>query len=335
MTSGAGSPATAHGRTMRAPVLERPGHVRLEEVERPVPGPDQLRVRIQGSGVCGSDLGPWTGAGVTDYPLRPGAPGHEGWGIVDALGPGVDGPAPGTRVATLADAAYGAFALDRPDQVVPLPHALDGQPFPAEALGCAMNVFRRSGIEPGQAVAVVGVGFLGALLVRLAADAGARVLAISRRAFAREVGRRMGADAVCPLDDPAAVEERAREWNGGALCDRVLEVTGKQAGLDAASPLVRVRGRLVIAGYHQGGTRTVDMQSWNWRGLDVINAHERDPEEYLRGIREAVAAVEAGRLDIGPLITHTFPADRLGDALEMTRARPDGFLKAVVMQDAG
>jgi threonine dehydrogenase-like Zn-dependent dehydrogenase len=72
------------------------------------------------------------------------------------------------------------------------------------------------------------------------------------------------------------------------------------------------------------------MQLWNWRGLDVVSAHERDPAEYLRGMRDAVAAVASGRLDPAPLYTHRFPLARLGEALDMTRDRPDGFLKALV-----
>jgi threonine dehydrogenase-like Zn-dependent dehydrogenase len=72
------------------------------------------------------------------------------------------------------------------------------------------------------------------------------------------------------------------------------------------------------------------MQLWNWRGLDVINAHERDPAVYLRGMREAVDAVVAGRMKPGPLYTHTFGLEQLGEALDMTRERPDGFLKALI-----
>ena len=72
------------------------------------------------------------------------------------------------------------------------------------------------------------------------------------------------------------------------------------------------------------------MQLWNWRGLDVINAHERDPKVYMAGIRSAVAAVTSGRLDPRPLYTHVYPLERLGEALDATRDRPDGFLKALV-----
>jgi threonine dehydrogenase-like Zn-dependent dehydrogenase len=122
-----------------------------------------------------------------------------------------------------------------------------------------------------------------------------------------------------------------KELTGGAFCDRVIEAVGKQWPLDLAAELTRERGRLIIAGYHQDGPRQVNMWLWNWRGLDVINAHERDPKAYKRGIREAVDAVASGRLDPAPLYTHTYPLDRLADALDATRDRPDGFLKALVI----
>jgi threonine dehydrogenase-like Zn-dependent dehydrogenase len=179
-------------------------------------------------------------------------------------------------------------------------------------------------------VADVGVGFLGALLVRLAKEAGARVIAISRRPFSLEVARGMGADERVPMDDHGRIIERVKALTGGVLCDRVIEAVGKQWPLDLAAELTRERGRLVVAGYHQDGPRQVNMQLWNWRGLDVINAHERDPRVYVDGIRAAVDAVASGRLDPTPLYTHAFPLGRLGDALDATRDRPDGFLKALI-----
>jgi threonine dehydrogenase-like Zn-dependent dehydrogenase len=75
------------------------------------------------------------------------------------------------------------------------------------------------------------------------------------------------------------------------------------------------------------------MQMWNWRGIDVVNAHERDPARYAAGIRGAVGLMCAGALDPASLVTHRFPLDGLGKALELTRRRPDGFLKAVVTVD--
>jgi threonine dehydrogenase-like Zn-dependent dehydrogenase len=208
---------------------------------------------------------------------------------------------------------------------------LDGQPFPGEPLGCAFNIFRRSDIQAGQTVAIVGIGFLGAILTRLATDAGARVIAISRRPFSLEVARQFGAAEVIPMEDHSGIIERVKELTDGRFCERVIEAVGKQWPLDLAAELTAERGKLIVAGYHQDGPRQVNMWLWNWRGLDVINAHERDPARYIEGIREAVDAVASGRLDPSPLYTHRYPLERLGDALNDTRDRPDGFLKALVV----
>jgi threonine dehydrogenase-like Zn-dependent dehydrogenase len=250
--------------------------------------------------------------------------------VVDALGEGVSGVGVGARVAPLSYRSYAEYDVAAADVIVPLPAALDGQPFPGEPLGCAMNIFRRSGISAGQTVAIVGIGFLGALLTRLAADAGARVIAISRRPFSLDVAREMGAHELIPMDDHWRIIERVKELTGGLFADRVIEAVGKQWPLDLAAEITKERGRLVVAGYHQDGPRQVNMQLWNWRGLDVINAHERDPQVYLDGIRAAVDAVASGRLDPSPLYTHRYPLDELGRALDDTRDRPDGFLKALV-----
>jgi 2-desacetyl-2-hydroxyethyl bacteriochlorophyllide A dehydrogenase len=314
---------------VRAAVITGPGTAEVADVSTPDPGPGEVLVEIEGCGVCGSDLPVWEGRPWFAYPRAPGAPGHEGWGRVVAVGAGVHSPAPGARVAAICFASDAEFDVASADAVVPLPAVLAGQPFPGEALGCAMNVARRSELGAGQTVAVVGVGFLGALLVQIAARAGARVIAVARRPYALEVAREMGAEhAFSSVDDDvvAAVEE----LTGGLLCDRVLEVTGHQGPLDLASRLVRVRGRLVIAGYHQDGTRTVDIGLWNWRGIDVINAHEREQAAYVRGVRDAAGAVAAGLLDPRQLYTHEFGLAQIGDAFSTAIARPDGFLKALV-----
>jgi threonine dehydrogenase-like Zn-dependent dehydrogenase len=289
-----------------------------------------VRVKLEGCGVCASNLGPWAGPEWMKFPTEPGGLGHEGWGRIDAVGEGVEELAPGDRVAALSYHSYAGYDVAEADAVVKLPSELDGLPFPGEPLGCAMNIFRRSEIEAGQTVAIVGIGFLGALLTQLAAKAGARVIAISRRPFSLELAKIMGAAETIPMDDHWKIIERVKELTDGQLCDRVIEAVGKQWPLDLAAEITRERGRLIIAGYHQDGPRQVNMQMWNWRGLDVINAHERDPAIYMRGIREAVEAVKTGRLDPSPLYTHRYALEDLGTALDNTRDRPDGFVKALV-----
>jgi threonine dehydrogenase-like Zn-dependent dehydrogenase len=315
----------------RSVIIAAPGSARMAERAIPEPGPDQVRIRLEGCGVCGSNLPVWEGRQWFTYPLAAGAPGHEGWGVVDAIGPGVRGVRVGDRVAALSYHAFAEYDVADASAVVPLPASLGGVPFPGEPLGCALNVFRRSDIRAGQTVAIIGIGFLGALLTQLAVHAGARVIALSRREFALGVARDCGADEALALEGGESALERVRTLTDGALCDVTIEVTGLQAPLDLAGELTRERGRLVVAGFHQDGPRTVNMFLWNWRGLDVINAHERDPAVYVEGMRTAVAAVASGVLDPERLYTHRFALADAGSALEMLRNRPPGFMKALIV----
>jgi threonine dehydrogenase-like Zn-dependent dehydrogenase len=317
--------------TMRAAVVTGPGEVTIDRVPVPEPGREQVRVKLQGCGVCASNLTPWEGPEWMTFPTAPGDLGHEGWGIIDKLGEGVSGLRAGDRVAFLGGKSYAEYDLAEASAVVRLPDSLKGVRFPGEPFGCAMNIFRRSGISAGQNVAVIGIGFLGSILVRLASHAGARVIAISRRQESLELAKRMGAAETIAMDDHYAIIDRVKQLTGERLCDRVIEAVGKQWPLDLAAELTAEGGRLVIAGYHQDGPRQVNMQLWNWRGFDVVNAHERDPAVALQGMKDALEAIENGVIDPAMVITHEFALEQLGEALNTTRDRPGAFVKAVVL----
>jgi len=314
-------------RNMRAAAISAPGAISIVKTQIPEPNRNQLLVHIEGCGVCASNIPPWEGKPWFAYPMAPGALGHEAWGTVEDVGSAVRGFTQGDRVAILSNNAYADYDVCDSSSAVPLPAGLDETAFPGEPLGCAMNIFQRSNIGKEHTVAIVGVGFLGALLTQLASATGARVIALSRRGFALGIAKQMGATGTARLDDAI---ETVRCLTSDRLCDIVIECTGKQSPLDIAGEITRERGRLIVAGYHQDGPRQINMQLWNWRGLDVINAHERNPRVYVEGIRQAIRAVEAGLLNPVPLYTHCFPLERLGDAFNMVAQRPEGFMKAVI-----
>src|SRR5947209_6760585 len=213
---------------MRSAVISSPRQAALRVTEAPPPiAPDQLRVRVQGCGVCGSNVPVWEGRPWFHYPLEAGAPGHEGWGIVDEVGVQVKGFHRGDRIAFLSSHAYADYDVTSESQTAPLPADVEAIPFPAEPLACAMNAFERSRIRSGESVAIIGVGFLGALLTKLSRNAGAHVAAISRRDFALEIGEQFGAQQVWRFGDPN-VRQSALAWadNGGFDC--VIEAAGLQ-----------------------------------------------------------------------------------------------------------
>ncbi|HYE32098.1 MAG TPA: zinc-binding dehydrogenase [Methylomirabilota bacterium] len=315
---------------MRAAVLVAPRTFEIQEAQAPDPGPNQVRVRLEGCGICGSNLSPWEGRPWFNYPFAAGAPGHEGWGEIEAVGSGVTDFQLGERVAFLSSNAFAEYDVADFRAVVRLPPSLEKKPAPAEALGCAFNVIRRSAIKPGDQVAVVGIGFLGALITALAARAGAEVIAIARRSFALGLAQHYGATHLVTMDDHWRIIEEVKKLTSGRGCDCVIEAAGQQWPLDLAAELTRERGRLVVAGYHQDGPRQVNMQLWNWRGLDVINAHERETSVYVQGMQEAIDAMASGALNPSLLYTHSFPLERIAEGFAALEQRPGNFLKGLI-----
>lgn len=306
--------------------------IEVRDVDVPEPAEGQVRVRLKGCGVCASNLPVWEGRNWFTYPYQAGAPGHEAWGVIDACGKNVKGLEPGRSVAVLSHNSYAQYDVAPVSQVAPLPETLADRQFPAEPLGCAVNVLKRCRPQPGEIAAVVGAGFLGTLVTALLSQRGHAVIVLSRRAFALKKAIECGAAYTINIDDPDAVNT-VRELTGGRGCSLVIEAVGGQKALDIATELTGERGRLALAGYHQDGLRHVNMQVWNWKGLDVINAHERQTEVYMQGIREAIELTEQGAIPLSTLLTHRYRLEDLSQAMTDLKERPEGFLKGCVMYE--
>jgi len=169
---------------------------------------------------------------------------------------------------------------------------------------------------------VVGFGYLAALVVQLLPDGIGDWVAISRRDDSRALALRLGAAAAYDFSTVSA-----------DLCDRfgvTIEAAGVQQTLDCATWLTAYGGRLVIAGYHADGPRTVNMQSWNWKGIDVINAHERQPAVSVRALHDAFDRLADRQVDLAGLQTHTWSLEQAALAFETAEARPSGFIKGIV-----
>src|SRR3954453_6811347 len=95
--------------TMKAAVLTAPRELRIDEVAIPQPRANQVLVRLEGCGVCASNIPPWEGKPWFSYPMEPGALGHEGWGKIEALGDEVTGLRVGDRVAMISNNAYAEY----------------------------------------------------------------------------------------------------------------------------------------------------------------------------------------------------------------------------------
>jgi 2-desacetyl-2-hydroxyethyl bacteriochlorophyllide A dehydrogenase len=322
--------STPKQKKMLAAVLVSPGQFEVKELGVHEPASDEVRIKVEYCGICSSNLAPWRGAPWFNYPFPPGAPGHESVGVVESVGANVSGLEVGTHVSMLGNSGFAEYEIAKAKCVVPISNSPPKIPFLGEPLGCAMNVFRRAQIRKDDWVAIVGTGFLGTILLQLCTEAGAKVIAISRRRSALQLAERMGATLTLSLQNQAKLLSAVRDVTEKHFCPVVIEAAGAQETLDIASALTGTRGRLVIAGYHQDGPRSVNMQEWNWQGIDVINAHERDEAVYLEGIREAVEAVASSRIRLEELISHFFPLEQIEKGFQTLERRPEGFIKGVV-----
>lgn len=317
--------------TMEAAVITAPGKTALRKLNLPNPTKGEVRLKLEGSGICASNLPVWEGRDWFDYPIPPGNPGHEGWGIIDEVGEGVAEGLIGKRVTGLTYNAFAEYDLAKIENLVEIPESLSDQAIPGEPLGCAMNIFERAKVKSSDTVAVVGAGFLGLLLIQLLKDKGCKVIAISRRNFSLEMAKKMGADHCIPMDDHYKIIEKVKELTSGEFCDKTIECTGVEWPLNLSIEITGTRGKLVVAGFHQDGMRSVNMQLLNWRGIDLISAHERDSEVYIAGIKKAIAAIQDGRINPTELFTHTFSLADLDKGLDHLKNRPDGFIKGLIV----
>jgi threonine dehydrogenase-like Zn-dependent dehydrogenase len=328
---------------MRLAVLTAPREFELVEVDEPAIEPDQVLVDVVACGVCASELDMWTGDAGRDFPIYPG---HEVSGIVRRLGDEVTGLEPGQPVGCwVTERGFGESVAVRAEHClpagdVPLPLAL------AEPLACAVNAVEIADVRLGDDVLIVGGGFMGALVLKLVDLRGARrVIVADTRAEALERARRIGAthtidvtaqplvDTVRSLTDhvPAGVHADDVPASDQVGADVTFEVTGVQAPLLEIGAATRMSGKLVIVGYHQGGLREIPLAEWNWKALSVINAHFREVQTIMRGMRVGMRLLGDHVLSLDDLVTHRFALEQVGEAFAIAHEKPSGFVKSTVV----
>ena len=129
---------------MIAAVLSKPQTFTLQQSPIPDIQDNEIKIRVEGCGICASSIPVWEGREWFQYPLEPGSPGHEGWGIVEVQVIKSNGIQAGDRVAFLSYHAYAEYDVAKEGSFVKLPKQLANIPFPGEPLGCAINIFNRS-----------------------------------------------------------------------------------------------------------------------------------------------------------------------------------------------
>ncbi len=327
--------------TMTVPIFQ--GEGRLEYLVRPIPllqAPDDVLVRIEACGICGTDLN------ILATPPAHKAPpgiiiGHEGVGIVEQIGSGVHGLAPGdcvvianrltcgqcaycrrgldnqcTNYQTIGTTIDGAFA---PYLVAPARALWKIDPSVArddaalfEPLACVVGSVKRAPIQPGDHVAVIGAGPMGLLfaLVYRALGAGS-ITMLDMAPYRLEFAQELGMQAINVTQGDAAAEIKRRTQIGA---DLVVDAVGNQLG--QAVQLTRRGGQIVLFGLRPHDSPPVNQYTITRYDLTVHGTFVG-----LHPFAQTIQLLESRRVQPSVLVTHHLPLAKLEEGMALMRTQ--------------
>jgi (R,R)-butanediol dehydrogenase / meso-butanediol dehydrogenase / diacetyl reductase len=305
---------------MRAAVYHGPGDIRIEDAPDPDGARDgDLVIEVARAAICGTDSSEWDHGPLLARP--PVVLGHEFVGRVVDVGPGAEAFAVGDRVVSGAGISCGkcewcqagrtnlcaeyrtiglhvdgglAEYVRSPGFVcrrVPERVSDDGAAL-AQPLAVALHAVRRSGLQPGQACAVIGVGGIGAFIVAAAVARGASpLIALDVDDERLETARSLGAHVVANVRD-RPLAEAILELTGGEGAHVVIEASGTAGGPAAALAAARRGGRVLLVGL-QAAPRELDLFSFTVREVELVTtlAHVCDVD-----LPDALELLASGRL---------------------------------------
>ncbi|MGQ9524765.1 MAG: zinc-dependent alcohol dehydrogenase [Armatimonadota bacterium] len=307
---------------MRALQITSPGTAEIVVVPQPAPGPGEVLVRVFSCTLCNQhDVNTFYGRYRRfrdgGFPRPAGQPGHEGSGVVAAVGQGVTAACVGDRVALAGGTGlYAEYVLRKADEVVPIaPHVTLDEAAPLELAACVLNAVRMAEPLGSRCAAVFGLGPAGLMAVQLLRIAGARDV--------------WGADPL-PIRCQAAVELGAstavhpEDIQRLPRPDVVVDCSGDaqsvRTAFETASELV------VLFGYTEEPI-TVDQEVWFRSELTIRNARMLG-RAGIENLRTAANYLAEGRLNTRRLITHRLPLEQYSHAVQLAERRE--CLKAVI-----
>src|SRR5688572_5042179 len=349
---------------MRANVFHGANDIRVEEVERPRAGVGDAVIRVTLTTICGTDLHILRG----EYPVKPGLIiGHEPVGVIEELGVGVTGYSVGDRVLVGAITPCGQCRACLSNQLSQCGqgegyHAMGGWRFGNTINGAQAEYLRVPNAQANLAkipdelsdeqvvllADIASTGFSGAESgnirigdsvvvfaqgpIGLCATAGARLMGATliigvdgddnRLAMAKQ----MGADVVLDYRNVDVVAEVQRLTGGGV--DVAIEALGTQQTFESALRSLRPGGTLSSLGVYSGKLQMpYEAFAAGLGDHRIVTSLCPGGKERMRRLMEVV---RSGRVDLTPLLTHTFPLERIGEAYELFGERRDGVLKVAI-----
>lgn len=345
---------------MKAAVLMAPNVLEIKDVDTPKPGLADVLIRVEACAVCSSDLSMMAKPWKAQPPYGSFIPGHEYSGTVVALGETVDEFKIGDRVAVEAhlgcmrcrncrlghytaclnygkkghrangfttNGGYAQYVINHVNTVYLIPDSVRFEEASLITnLGCVLYGFETTGgYIVGDHVAVIGPGPLGLISVEVAkALCAGKVFLVGTRASRLQVGEALGADRIIDAnkEDPVQV---ILEETGGIGADLVIESSGGTEGPQMAIAMAKRMGKILLLGFPDEPVRA----DFSLLGKDNKHIYTVRGEGWANCGR-AVSLLTSGKVNLSPLVTHSFPLASISDALKTFKERIGGAVKVVV-----
>lgn len=343
---------------MMAAVLHGAEDLKIQKVEIPKPGAEDLLVQVKVALTCGTDFKVWKQGYHARMIVPPAIFGHELSGVVVEAGEAVRDRYPvGMRVVAANSApcnqcffcqrdksnlcedlvfnngAYAEYALIPArivrENVIEIPAHLDFMDAAlVEPLACVLRAVEETGIKSGDTTAVIGCGPIGLQFIRVLSSLGARVIAIGKRASQVKAAERLGAAAVCDVSQTADVVAAVREMTYRKFgADSVIEAVGTPGTWQWAVQMVRCGGTVNLFGGCPRGTKVeFESSALHYSEVTIKSSFHHTP----RFIRQALDLIAGGRVGAKDFITGEVPLAELPQVFEHMKNR-NGQLKVAVM----
>jgi len=313
---------------MKAAILTNEGF-KIEERQTPECPAGMVLVKTAVCGICEGDIFRYKSV-LKDGSAKElgGLIGHEGNGTVCKVGAGVKGIKVGDRVAALGG-TYSEYFVADPKNLVKIPDGLSFEEALGEPVACYVHAANRFGIEKGDRVAILGCGFMGVGCLEMARNQGAgEIVAFDPIAWRREKALKLGASKAL---DSSAYSTATQLAELGEF-DVVIEAAGIQSTIDMATAMVKQHGKIILIGYHQSnaGHRDIDMKTWNFKAIDVINGHVRRDGEKRDAMKKGLSLVAKGKLDMKS-ITASYKFSDISKAFKELVDRKEGLFKGALV----
>lgn len=338
---------------MKAVVIKNPGEVVLEEVAIPTPPPGFARIKVKAAAICATDLEVLDGNIPANYPLTPG---HEWSGVVDAVGSDEDKDWVGKDVIGSSDVVClkcdacrsgnwrycksfeeigfrrnGGYAEYMLVPVYGLVEKANNIPFDVAALcepvGVALGTFKKAKAKFGQTLLILGAGSIGLCMLAIGKAMGMRKIVVCATTSGRlELAKEMGAYATIATYEQDLEEEMKKIHPEGT--DVIIDATGVEECIQKAFRLCKKGGTVALAGYGRGKNMSIRIDDIHVNNLKVVGAGNN-----WNMHKKAMELMEDGVIDLSACVSERITLDEYQKGLDLARKRPEGFVKAVFVNE--